>query len=139
MVCGCVRVLRRAAVVVLAGSFLAACSGAESELAQCQESDAAAYPALEELAADSLPGVDYEVHRWSKCLKDDGGVAWPSVTVVLEKGRSKAEARGLLLDAGWQPTDRSEWRFQRDEHEASISGAAPPQRTEILFQSSNPA
>lgn len=131
--------LRRAAVALVAACSLMACSDAGSELAQCEEVEAAGYPALEEMAADSLPGVEYEVHRWSKCLEDDGGVAWPSVTVVLGKGQSKAEARELLVAAGWQPTERSEWELRKGDQQASISGVAPPQRTEVLFQSSNPA
>ena len=61
------------------------------------------------------------------------------MTVVLEGGQSKAKARELLVAAGWQPTERSEWEFRKGDQEASISGVAPPQRTEVLFQSSTPA
>ncbi|MGH3346179.1 MAG: hypothetical protein ACRDO4_04300 [Nocardioides sp.] len=113
---------------------VAACAGDRSSRAECEEAEAAGYPALEDLAETALPDVEYDLQRWSHCAEDDGGRAYPTVTVTLEKGQSKLDARALLVAAGWDATDGSEWVFRKGEFEASISGVAPPRRTEILIQ-----
>jgi hypothetical protein len=130
--------LRHAAVALAAACLLMACSDSGSERAECEEEEAIGFPAMEALASDSLPGVDYESHRWSHCAEDDGGFPRPTVTVVLEKGQSKAEARELLVETGWQQTERSEWEFRQGYHQAGISGMVGPRRTVVSFAPPTP-
>ena len=122
----------------MAACLLMACSGSGSERAECEEEEAVGFPAMEELARASLPGLDYELQRWSHCPEDDGGFPRPTVTVVLEKGQGKAEARELLIETGWQQTERSEWQFRQGYYEANIWGVAPPRRTGVRFAPPTP-
>jgi hypothetical protein len=117
---------------------MASCTSGGESRAECEKTEAAVYPALEELAEMALPEVDYELQRWSHCAEDDGGVAHPTVTVILEEGQSKREARDLLNAAGWTAMNDNDWVFSNGDYFASISRVTPPPRTEVTFRPPSP-